>query len=160
MKVVAEETFGPVVAVIRVKDAEEAIPLVNASRYGLSASVWTKDLARGAALARRLDVGMAYVNNHKFAGVIPTIPWTGAKESGTGIAASAHSYPTYVRWRTVIVDSNTNPEPFWMPADANLTALAHTLAEFNLGALGKVFKLLGLLGKRVAAVKKLVAGGE
>ncbi|MBW1881043.1 MAG: hypothetical protein JRJ84_22045 [Deltaproteobacteria bacterium] len=58
------------------------------------------------------------------------------------------------------MDSNTNPEPFWMPADANLTALAHTLAEFNLGALGKVFKLLGLLGKRVAAVKKLVAGGE
>jgi len=158
MKVVTKETFGPVIAVIRVKDAQAAVPLVNASHYGLSGSVWTKDLDRGAALARRLEVGMAYVNNHSFAGVIPKIPWTGTKESGTGIAASTYSYATYVRRRTVIVDSNSNPEPFWMPADANLTALGHTLAEFNLGAVGKVFKLLGLLGKRVAAVKGLVAG--
>ena len=57
MKVVTDETFGPVVAVLRVRDAEQAIAQANDSTYGLNASVWTRDRARGEAIARRLEAG-------------------------------------------------------------------------------------------------------
>lgn len=153
MDVVTEETFGPVVAIIRVKDADEAVDRANASRFGLGGSVWTRDLAKGERIARRLEVGLAHVNTHKFAGVIPAIPWTGTKETGTGIAASRHAYHTFARPRTVIVDKNSDPEPFWLPVSSELLEMGHTLAEFQLGRFMRVFSLLGLLRKRVARVK-------
>ena len=153
MLAVTEETFGPVVAIVRVADADEAVDRANASRFGLGGSVWTSDIARGEQIARRLEVGLAHVNTHKFAGVIPGIPWTGTKETGTGIAASRHAYPVFVRPRTVIVDRNAAPEPFWLPNSEELLDMGHTLAEFQLGAYGRVFKLLGLLRKRVARVR-------
>lgn len=158
MRVVSEETFGPVVAVIRVKDADEAIRRANDSRYGLNGSVWTSNLERGAALARRLEVGVALVNNHAFTGILPETPWTGVRDTGTGVAASRHAYPTFVRRRTVVVDSNKDPEPFWLPSTPELTALADTVAQLQLGSLGAAFRALGLIKKRVAAIKKLAGG--
>lgn len=155
MKAVDDETFGPVVAVVRVKDAEDAVRQANQSRYGLCGSVWTADLARGEALARRLEVGVAYVNNHSFAGVIPQIPWTGVKDTGPGVAASRHSYGTFVRRRTVIVDKGTKPDVFWFPGNGDLHALGEALSELNLGSYGKVFSLLGLLGARTKQVLSL-----
>lgn len=156
LDVVSEETFGPVVAVVRVKDAEEAIKKANASRYGLNGSVWTKDLARGAELVRKLDVGVGYVNNHGFGGILADVPWTGTKETGPGVAASAHSYPTFVRWRTVIVDSNAQPDPWWIPANADLNAFVDALIERGRGGgLGVLLRLGGLAKKRMAAVRDL-----
>ncbi|TNE88953.1 MAG: aldehyde dehydrogenase family protein [Deltaproteobacteria bacterium] len=153
MDVVVEETFGPVAAIIRVKDADEAIDRANASRFGLGGSVWTQDLAKGERLARQLEVGLAHVNTHKFAGVVPSIPWTGTKETGTGIAASRHAYHTFVRPRTIIVDKGKDPEPFWLPISGELLDMGHTLAEFQLGSFLRVFTLLGLLKKRVNRVR-------
>jgi acyl-CoA reductase-like NAD-dependent aldehyde dehydrogenase len=157
MDVVRDETFGPVLAVIRVKDADEAVRRANDSRYGLNGSVWTADTAKGERLARRLDVGVALVNNHSFPGVVPQVPWTGTKETGTGVAASRHAYPTFVRRRTVLVDTSRDPDPFWRPVDAELAAFGDTAARFALGSWTAVFSLLGLLRRRVAAVKQLVA---
>lgn len=158
MRVVHEETFGPVVAVIRVKDADEAIRRANDSRYGLNGSVWTKDLERGAAIARRLEVGVALVNNHSFTGVVPETPWTGVRDTGPGVASSRHAYPTFVRRRTLVVDSNRDPEPFWLPTTADLTALAEAVAQLQLGSIGAAFRALGLIKKRVAAIRKLAGG--
>ena len=152
METVRDETFGPVVAVIRVADAEEAVRRANATRYGLSASVWTRDLARGEALARRLDVGLAFVNNHSFPGSVPSIPWTGTKDTGTGVAASRHAYPTFVRRKTIIVDGSGGPDVFWKPIDDDLYALGQAVSALALGSLGKVFVLLGLLRKRAASI--------
>ncbi|MCO4745979.1 MAG: aldehyde dehydrogenase family protein [Proteobacteria bacterium] len=152
MDVVTEETFGPVVAIVRVANTDEAVSRANASRFGLGGSVWTRDLRRGEQIARRLEVGLAHVNTHKFAGVIPSIPWTGTKETGTGIAASRHAYHTFARPRTVIVDKNSAPEAFWLPVSSELLDMGHTLAEFQLGSFTRVFRLLGLLRKRVAKV--------
>jgi acyl-CoA reductase-like NAD-dependent aldehyde dehydrogenase len=157
MAVIREETFGPVIAVVRVADAEEAVSRANRSRFGLSASVWTRDLARGEALARRLDVGLALVNNHSFPGSVPSIPWTGTKDTGTGTAASRHAYSTFVRRRTIVVDRSRNPDVFWRPVDADLLALGHAVSELALGRFGKVLQLLGLLRKRVASIRALVA---
>ena len=157
MLVVSEETFGPVLAVIRIASGEEGVRLANQSHFGLQGSVWTRNLERGERLARRLEVGVALVNNHVFAGVVPGIPWTGTKHTGTGVAASGHAYPTFVRRRTIIVDKNKNPEPFWFPGDGDLLEMGHALTEFNLGALGRVFKLLGLLSRRTRTVRQFFA---
>jgi acyl-CoA reductase-like NAD-dependent aldehyde dehydrogenase len=158
MDVVREETFGPVVAVLRVPDADAAVAAANASDYGLNGSVWTADLKRGEAIARQLDVGLALVNNHSFPGAIPQIPWTGTKNTGTGVAASRHAYPTFVRRRTVVVDKGSRPDVFWFPANSDLAAVGEAVAEMGLGNLGKAFSLLSLLGRRSKQILKLGRG--
>jgi succinate-semialdehyde dehydrogenase / glutarate-semialdehyde dehydrogenase len=82
MPVFAEETFGPVAAVRRVADAEEAIAVANASEYGLGASIWTADVARGEALARRIESGAVFVNG--MVASDPRLPFGGVKRSGYG----------------------------------------------------------------------------
>lgn len=158
MLVMTEETFGPVVAIARVKDAAEGVALANQSRYGLNGSVWTRDFARGEALARQLEVGVALVNNHAFTGILPETPWTGTKETGTGIAASRHAYQGFVRPRTVLVDRSAKPDPFWFPANEDLQAMSLALVERGQGRLSALFRLAGLLGKRVKAIRELARG--
>ena len=63
MKVMREETFGPVLPVMRFDTEDEAMALANDSEYGLAASVWTRDRARGEAIARRIDAGTVMVND-------------------------------------------------------------------------------------------------
>ena len=156
MEVVRDETFGPVVAVVRVKDAEEGIKRANDTRYGLNGSVWTSDLERGAALVRRMNVGVGYVNNHGFAGILADVPWTGVKDTGPGVAASAHSYGVFTRPRTVIVDGSSAPDPWWVPANAELGQFVDALiARGRGGGLGVLLKLGGLVKKRAAAIRAL-----
>ena len=152
MDVVREETFGPVLAVIRVNESVDAIRMINEVDYGLNGSVWTENIQLGTAIARRLEVGIALVNNHSFTGVIPQVPWTGVKGTGTGIAASRHGYGSFVRRRTVVVDKSKKPEVFWFPANADLLALGHAVADLSLGAIGKITTLLPLLGKRTKTI--------
>lgn len=156
MEVVRDETFGPVIAIVRVKDAEEGLKRANDSRYGLNGSVWTTNLERGAALVRRMEVGVGYVNNHGFAGILADVPWTGVKDTGPGVAASAHSYGVFTRPRTVIVDGSKNPDPWWIPANAELGAFVDALiARGRGGGIGVLLKLGGLAKKRVNAIKSL-----
>ncbi len=82
MAVFREETFGPVAAVTRVRDEDEAIRLANASPYGLGGNVWTRDLERGARVARRLETGGVFVNGMTHSD--PRIPFGGVKRSGYG----------------------------------------------------------------------------
>jgi acyl-CoA reductase-like NAD-dependent aldehyde dehydrogenase len=156
LDVVREETFGPVIAVVRVKDAEDGLKRANDSRYGLNGSVWTTDLERGAALVRRMEIGVGYVNNHGFAGILADVPWTGVKDTGPGVAASAHSYGVFTRPRTVIIDGGKNPDPWWIPANAELGAFVDALiARGRGGGLGVLLKLGGLVKKRATAIKAL-----
>jgi acyl-CoA reductase-like NAD-dependent aldehyde dehydrogenase len=156
MKVVTDETFGPVLAVIRVADADEAVRLANDCVYGLNGSVWTKDLRRGEAIARQLEVGVALVNNHSVTGIFPQLPWTGVKDTGPGVAASRFSYSTFARPRTVLVDSNSKPDPWWIPANEDTAELGKTLVAFSTGSLGAVLTLAKIAGRRVKAIQALV----
>ena len=94
-----EELFGPVAAVIRARDEADALRIANASRYGLGASVWTRDTATGERIARAFAAGCCFVN-----GMVksdPRLPFGGVKDSGYGRELSAHGIREFVNVKTV-----------------------------------------------------------
>ncbi len=84
MEFIKEEIFGPLMPIVKVSSEEEAIELANQSQYGLSASVWTRNNARGERVARRLEAGAVTVNDHLYSHGICNTEWGGPKESGIG----------------------------------------------------------------------------
>ncbi|HTS83189.1 MAG TPA: aldehyde dehydrogenase family protein [Myxococcaceae bacterium] len=153
MAVVRDETFGPVLAVVRVEGPAEAIRAANQLRYGLGASIWTRDLARGQRLAERLDYGVVSINNHSFTGAVPALPWSGTRATGFGVANSALALPTFVRPRAVVVDRRKQPELYWMPYDQGLLELGDVLADLQNNRLGRAWKLPGLMRRRMRALR-------
>ena len=81
-RLVREEQFGPIVPVLKFSDVDDAVRRANDTRYGLSGSVWSRDAARAAKIAARLEVGTAWVNQHRTTSA--AVPFGGAKESGVG----------------------------------------------------------------------------
>ena len=84
MRVLREETFGPVMPIVRVRDEEEAIRLANDTNYGLTASVWTKDTRRGFEIAKRIDTGSVDINDFPQTYGSSEAPFGGRKASGVG----------------------------------------------------------------------------
>jgi acyl-CoA reductase-like NAD-dependent aldehyde dehydrogenase len=84
MEVMREETFGPVLPIMTFKTDDEAVRLANDSIYGLTASVWTSDIARGRRLAERIDAGTVTVNEVLYTHAVAQTPWGGVKQSGFG----------------------------------------------------------------------------
>lgn len=84
MDVMREETFGPVLPIMTFKSDDEAVRLANDSQFGLTASVWTNDIARGRRLAERIDAGTVMVNEVLYTHGIAQAPWGGFKQSGLG----------------------------------------------------------------------------
>ena len=84
MLVMRDETFGPILPVMKVNDMEEAIALANDSNLGLTASVWSKSRKDAMAIARRIQAGVVMVNDHMMSNGLPETPWGGFKESGIG----------------------------------------------------------------------------
>jgi len=84
MPVIREETFGPVLPIMSFSDVPDAVEKANDTRYGLTASVWTRDTDRGEKVARRIDAGTVVVNDHAYTYGINEMPWGGYKESGHG----------------------------------------------------------------------------
>jgi succinate-semialdehyde dehydrogenase/glutarate-semialdehyde dehydrogenase len=84
MQIMSEETFGPVLPIQVVRDEDEALRLANATRYGRTASIWTRDRTKGRELANRIDAGYGIVNDCVVAHSIPESPFGGVKESGIG----------------------------------------------------------------------------
>jgi len=90
MAVMREESFGPVVGIMKVADDEEAITLMNDSPYGLTASIWTDDLDAAARIGARVETGTVYANRCDY--LDPALVWTGVKDTGKGGALSEIGY--------------------------------------------------------------------
>lgn len=156
LAIMREETFGPVLPIRTVKDEAEAIRLANASKYGLTASVWTRDAERGEAIAKKLRVGVVTVNNHSFTGAIPAAPWTGVGESGYGVTGSHFALDIFTRPKLVLVDENkAKRELYWYPYTPILRTVAMALVLARGGAksigarIGAIFTLISALPKRL-----------
>ena len=98
MLVMSEETFGPVAGIMPVKDDEEALRLINDSRYGLTASVWTVDEAAALQLADRIEAGTVYMNRCDY--LDPALAWTGVKDSGRGVTLSQFGFDPFTRLKS------------------------------------------------------------
>jgi acyl-CoA reductase-like NAD-dependent aldehyde dehydrogenase len=95
MAVMRDETFGPVIPVQKVSSDEEAIALMNDSQFGLTASIWTKDVALGEDLCGQVEAGTVFVNRADYPS--PDLAWTGWKDSGKGVTLSRVGFEQFVR---------------------------------------------------------------
>ena len=95
MAVMSEESFGPVVAIMPVKDDAEAVGLMNDSEFGLTASIWTRDVAAARKIGEALETGTVFLNRCDY--LDPALAWTGVKNSGRGCTLSVIGYEQLTR---------------------------------------------------------------
>ncbi|KAJ4990268.1 aldehyde dehydrogenase [Stagonosporopsis vannaccii] len=98
MTVMTEETFGPVIPVMKVKDDAEAIKLMNDSQFGLTASIWTKDTEKGHELVDDIEAGTVFVNRCDYPA--PDLAWVGWKDSGKGQTLSKFGFDQFVKLKS------------------------------------------------------------
>jgi betaine-aldehyde dehydrogenase len=139
MKVMVDETFGPVVGVMKVKDADEAVKLANDTRYGLSASVFSGDVARAEKVAERLEVGACNINDALVNYFHMEVPMGGWKESGIGWRHGPTGIRKYCRTESIVSPRVPlrDSEPLWYP----YTPRRRTL-------LNRLYRLLNARGLR------------
>lgn len=134
MRVMREETFGPVLGVMRVENDAEAVRLANDSRYGLTASVWTRNRRKGRRLARQLRAGAVTLNDHLLSHGLTETPWGGFRDSGMGRGHGAWAFEA-VTVPQVVVDERLGwikRLPFWQPYSARQYALLKSLTRWLL----------------------------
>ena len=104
MDLMTKETFGPIVAIQRVKSEEEALALANDSEYGLNGNVWTTDTAKGMRLAERIETGGVCVNDMAMTYAVPEAPFGGVKTSGVGAVNGAQGLRNYCHAQPILAD--------------------------------------------------------
>jgi acyl-CoA reductase-like NAD-dependent aldehyde dehydrogenase len=98
-QLVAEEQFGPALPVLPFDDLEEAVERANGTPYGLSASIWSGDLAAARAIAPQIEAGTVWLNQHL--SVLPTLPTAGVKQSGLGAECGPWGLESYLQLQTI-----------------------------------------------------------
>jgi acyl-CoA reductase-like NAD-dependent aldehyde dehydrogenase len=147
MKIMTEETFGPTLPIMRVRDEDEALRLANDSRYGLNASVFSRDKARGEKIAARVEAGVTCVNDVIAGFAVTDAPSGGLKESGIGKRHGVEGIRRFCHQQVIVTDRfGLKRDPFWYPYNAKTERLMLRL----LGAMFStrpVAKLKAILGK-------------
>lgn len=116
MEIMKDETFGPIIPIMQVKDQEEAIRLANDSRYGLDSSVFTRDKKSGWKIAERIQAGSVCINDSLVNFMIPDAPMGGIKESGLGQRHGAEGIRKYCQQKTIVIDRlGLKSEFSWFP---------------------------------------------
>ena len=120
MRLMREELCGPVLPLVTVDSEDEAVALANDSRFGLGASVWTRDRCKGELIARELEAGMVWINDHMYSHGACQCPWGGTKESGLGRGHSRFGFNECVNLKLRTWESSRMRDPWWHPYDETL----------------------------------------
>ncbi len=130
MAIMNEESFGPAMAIMVVKDEAEAIAHANSLPVGLSATIWTGDRARGERLAHQLNMGMVWINDSIVYVGAPQMPYGGVKEGGWGRNLSHHGLHEMTNVKT-IVSADSTPQMWWFPYNEQKLTITRMFFEMN-----------------------------
>jgi acyl-CoA reductase-like NAD-dependent aldehyde dehydrogenase len=133
MRIMREEIFGPVVPIVVVDSEEEAIGLANDSEFGLGASVWTLDRSRGERIARRIEAGMVWINDHMYSHGVCSCSWGGVKSSGLGRSHSKFGFYECVDVKLLSWEPSRARDFWWYPYDENLGKALHAATQLLYG---------------------------
>ena len=165
MRIMREEIFGPVLPIVVVDSEDDAIALANDSQFGLGASVWTSDRSKGERIARELEAGMVWINDHMFSHGACQCSWGGVKDSGLGRTHSKFGLYECVNIKLRVWEPSAIRDPWWHPYDETLgRALRQTATVLygrpstRLGALRAGAGPLAKLGARFRGDEAL--GGQ
>jgi acyl-CoA reductase-like NAD-dependent aldehyde dehydrogenase len=142
MRIMKEEIFGPVLPIITVDSEEQAIELANDSQFGLGASVWTKDRAKGERMAHQIESGMVWVNDHSFSHGACQCAWGGVKESGLGRSHSKFGFYECVNIKQLAWEPGWTRDMWWQPYDRKLGDAIRSSAQLLYSRNGNRLKAL------------------
>ena len=134
MRIMREEIFGPVLPIIVVDSEAEAVALANDSDFGLGASVWTSDRARGERIAADLESGMVWINDHMFSHGACQCAWGGVKDSGLGRTHSKFGLYECVNVKLRVWEGSAVRDPWWHPYDETLGKALRATADLLYGS--------------------------
>jgi len=133
MRIMREEIFGPVLPIVVVDSEQEAIELANDSEFGLGASVWTRDRQRGERIARRIESGMVWINDHSFSHGACQCSWGGVKDSGVGRSHSKFGFYECVNIKMNAWEPGLTRDFWWHPYDRTLGEAVQASARILYG---------------------------
>jgi succinate-semialdehyde dehydrogenase/glutarate-semialdehyde dehydrogenase len=133
MRIMREEIFGPVLPIVTVESEDEAIALANDSDFGLGASVWTRDPVAAVAIARELEAGMVWINDHMYSHGACQCAWGGVKNSGLGRSHSKFGFYECVNVKLVVWEPSRVRNFWWHPYDETLGRAARAAARLLYG---------------------------
>jgi acyl-CoA reductase-like NAD-dependent aldehyde dehydrogenase len=149
MRVMREETFGPVLPIMAVADAEEALRLANDSEYGLTASIWTRDPEKAERLRGRLQAGVVTINDCVYSYGEPTAPWGGYKKSGIGRTHGLAGLREMVQVKYVASEMSRGRALWWFPYGEEFRLLMSGTNRLLHGGLrARLLSALRLMGSR------------
>ena len=149
MKIMQDETFGPVLPVVTVDSPEEAIALANNSKFGLTASVWSVDLDKAQTIAAKLETGSVFINDCLYTHARPELPWGGLKKSGFGCSHSQFGLLDLVNIKQIAMDTSPWHRLWWYPYGATKLKAARIglqlLHDKQQNKLAKLFEFISSL---------------
>jgi succinate-semialdehyde dehydrogenase/glutarate-semialdehyde dehydrogenase len=137
MRIMQEEIFGPVLPIITVDSEQEAVELANDSRFGLGASVWTLDRAKGERIARQIQSGMVWINDHSYSHGACQCSWGGVKDSGLGRSHSKFGFYECVNIKLLSWEPSRMRDTWWHPYDEVLGKAIRASARILYGREGQ-----------------------
>ena len=157
MEIVQEETFGPVIPIMKFKDTDEAVALANDSDYGLNSSIWTKDIDKAKRVASSLETGNCMINDLIKNVGNPDLPFGGTKNSGIGRYHGPEGLRSFTNQKSIMINkSKKDKEINWFPYNEKTYKGLKDFLDINFGAGFEIGKIPGL----ISFMAKFFRGGD
>lgn len=155
MEIMMEETFGPVIPIMKFKTEQEAIDLSNDSVYGLGGSVWSKDIKRARRVASAIKTGNLSINNHMLNEGNPNLPFGGTKNSGFGRYKGEAGLITFSNSKSILVDADSsNIDPNWYPFTKGKYKLLSGIVDYLFSDKKRNWIKFAIVGLKIDSIGK------